>query len=75
MCLHGFAESGHVQLAFNSARERGNSVSLHDANTSSMSRGISPASSCASGSACDAIAFSSRRHCCSLSALHWIRTR
>ncbi len=29
MCLHGFSQSGHVQLAFNLACERRNRVSLH----------------------------------------------
>jgi hypothetical protein len=62
MCLHGFSQSGQVQVAVSSRAERENSVSLQDANRSSISRGISPASSFASGSACSAIAFSTRRH-------------
>ena len=69
MCLHGFSQSGHVQLAFSSAARAREQGQLAGGNTSSMSRGISSASNCASGSARAAIAFSIRRHCCSVRAL------
>ena len=60
------AGAGHLQVP----AERGNSGVPQSANTSSISRGISPASSLARNSACPARACSTRRHCGVVSGVH-----
>jgi len=58
-----------------SLADRGNSGVPHAANTSSISCGISPASSLARNSACAARACSARSHCLAVSGSTLMRTR
>ena len=62
-CLHGTPQSGQLQCISRSAADRGNSGVPHSANTSSISCGISPASSLARNSAWPASRSWTRRHC------------
>ena len=73
--MHGTSQSGQEQDISRSLTVRGNSGVPHSANTSSISRGISPASSLARNSACPARACSTRRHCGVVSGVTWILTR
>ena len=63
MCLHGFSQSGHEQVARRSAQVVGNRLKPASAQTSSSSGGTSPASSPAAKRTWAPSASSSAAHC------------